>query len=1137
MSACSVSFHFGRLASTVALAKETTLKYVRDKRRRAVLVTLFGLAIASTLVGHWNVDLSFANSFQSSLTDADADVAASDGIANDSMSLTSVMLQPVSIHIFVAQLVVMRFLNGFISSCLYHISIYIYLFNKRRKARHDSGAAISNLVGFGCGSVLQNVLSASSYPQLSPVALAVVLTLALIMALAFDPVPRTLDRSIAASSSSSSIGSNELAMSSVDAMDDYSSDGVSQSASRSATTRTLPVSVGASIRKLTTYLRTPARNRPRWQGREGYDAGEDTEGFMEGYDTGEDHMDYMVPSRYIRGCANDSQEALRRWRATLKWRRQNNIDGILRRPQSDFNAIKEFYPHFFHGETKTGQPVCYELVGKINAAKLTEHGVTSERLLNYYIFSMEYLWTHICSDQDNGQVVTILDIKGVGLSDLMGDALEFLKMTAKVVQEHYVERCRKMFIVNAPFYFNVLWRMVLPLLNANTAKKIVVLGSDKSELFELVDHRHIPIEYGGSGPPLGSSREEQTYREYVEKLNAGNFDFEDASVARALFYGSPGRARRARKLGRGSDWSNSLDQSTAIRGSPGSNRKTASQNQIPFAFSRKGKQRTGWIRDQSVPMISSSASLSSIGHPRGGGSRGNCINDVDSGASSAWSEDGDDDDDDPTVRVQPSLSLSATESGASEGGTTAAPTAAAAATAPQSGRGGGLWGRIRTLTGRAVTTVKNISTVVLQGNRSHSNEPEAFLGTENAYIYDEVSKSWILDPQKEVPPASAPVDEQEETLIRAIQAAHLSKHFDIESSDTARGTKSDAGDVIQNSRSEMEAARGAVAGVGGRGGESPPMGLVPSSTTSSDSEDSDVPSSFHTGQRLAYFRMLCQKESLFGFYLLWHCLSSCMFQSACIVMILSSSYGGMALSIDTVALYVLAASVCSIVFLSFIRKLLAAVLKKLNQFGCYCQWVLQTHRTTAASTYPGAPVPASRTLLSQQDEFISVLSNNWSTMAQQSSLCLGFTSLAMAELGGFDPEAAGMWRKIICVALLTSISCAYWDMNYKSLSSGLLLTSQIHLHNHQYHQQPQAVSVIQLDNNNLNPVVVLVMDGLGAFLGTIIFVLIVALNDRASLRHSGNRLAIVAINVPFIVCGILLALASILCLYIRIKHL
>eukprot|EP01041_Mallomonas_annulata_P000951 gene951-1846_t len=233
----------------------------------------------------------------------------------------------------------------------------------------------------------------------------------------------------------------------------------------------------------------------------------------------EDHSELQVPSRYIRGCG-EYEEALRRWRLTLDWRKEFDVDSILQEPQPDFNVIKDCYPHFIHGRSRFGQPVYYELLGKINIKRLQDHGVSVHRLLRYYIFITEYIWAEVEPDDDHGQLVTILDVSGVGVADLMGDALEFMKEASKVIQSHYVERCKKMFIVNAPFFFNMLWRIISPMLHENTRRKISILGVDKSEILLFIDAKQLPAAYGGTGPPLGTSVEEINLRNFVARINS-----------------------------------------------------------------------------------------------------------------------------------------------------------------------------------------------------------------------------------------------------------------------------------------------------------------------------------------------------------------------------------------------------------------------------------------------------------------------------------------------------------------------------------------------------------------------------------------------------------------------------------------
>ncbi len=68
--------------------------------------------------------------------------------------------------------------------------------------------------------------------------------------------------------------------------------------------------------------------------------------------------------------------------------------------------------------------------------------------------------------------MTFSDIQG-------GDKVGFFKATAHITQEHYVERCERLFIINAPSFFSFAWRAALPLLNKNTRKKISVCRKGK----------------------------------------------------------------------------------------------------------------------------------------------------------------------------------------------------------------------------------------------------------------------------------------------------------------------------------------------------------------------------------------------------------------------------------------------------------------------------------------------------------------------------------------------------------------------------------------------------------------------------------------------------------------------------------
>lgn len=193
---------------------------------------------------------------------------------------------------------------------------------------------------------------------------------------------------------------------------------------------------------------------------------------------------------------------------------------ILEEPQPYFEIIKRHYPHFLHRRARNGCPVWIELPTRINLPAIRASGVSDEALRRHYVFVTEYLWGAVEPDFDAGQVVTVLDVQGLGMRDLAGDALGFVKVSVtgalgpaflwspssrswmqawergvyltgpfreppfvpgvanvdgfprdtpplsrarapqratSIVQDHYVERSNRMFIINAPSYFSMIW--------------------------------------------------------------------------------------------------------------------------------------------------------------------------------------------------------------------------------------------------------------------------------------------------------------------------------------------------------------------------------------------------------------------------------------------------------------------------------------------------------------------------------------------------------------------------------------------------------------------------------------------------------------------------------------------------------
>ncbi|GJN40323.1 hypothetical protein PR202_gb29527 [Eleusine coracana subsp. coracana] len=122
---------------------------------------------------------------------------------------------------------------------------------------------------------------------------------------------------------------------------------------------------------------------------------------------------------------------------SLNWRIQNEIDSML-----------------------AGQPVYAFGVGLSTFDKAS---------VNYYVQS------HIQMNEYRDRVVLMLT------------------MITSVDDLNYPEKTETYYIVNAPYVFSACWKVVKPLLQERTKKKIQVLhGSGRDELLKVIDYESLP---------------------------------------------------------------------------------------------------------------------------------------------------------------------------------------------------------------------------------------------------------------------------------------------------------------------------------------------------------------------------------------------------------------------------------------------------------------------------------------------------------------------------------------------------------------------------------------------------------------------------------------------------------------------
>lgn len=196
----------------------------------------------------------------------------------------------------------------------------------------------------------------------------------------------------------------------------------------------------------------------------------------------------------------------------LNWRVENDIDNILAKPivPTDlYRGVRDSWLIGLSGYTKEGLPVFAMGAGFSTFDKASVH---------YYVQSHiqinEYRDRVILpsASKKHGRHITscvkVLDMTGLKLSAL--SQIKLLTIMSTIDDLNYPEKTNTYYIVNAPYIFSACWKVVKPLLQERTRKKIQVLpGCGRDELLKIMDYASLPhfCRREGSGSSRHSGNE------------------------------------------------------------------------------------------------------------------------------------------------------------------------------------------------------------------------------------------------------------------------------------------------------------------------------------------------------------------------------------------------------------------------------------------------------------------------------------------------------------------------------------------------------------------------------------------------------------------------------------------------------
>lgn len=96
-------------------------------------------------------------------------------------------------------------------------------------------------------------------------------------------------------------------------------------------------------------------------------------------------------------------------------------------------------------------------------------------------------------------LTVVFDMDNVGSKHMWKPGLDMYLYLVQVLEDNYPEMMKRLFVINAPTLFPVLYKLVKPLLSEDMKNKIFVLGSDfKDTLMEYIDAEELPAYLGGT---------------------------------------------------------------------------------------------------------------------------------------------------------------------------------------------------------------------------------------------------------------------------------------------------------------------------------------------------------------------------------------------------------------------------------------------------------------------------------------------------------------------------------------------------------------------------------------------------------------------------------------------------------------
>jgi len=232
--------------------------------------------------------------------------------------------------------------------------------------------------------------------------------------------------------------------------------------------------------------------------------------------------DVTILVKCLKESNNDVNKAVAIFDKLMQWRADNDIDNCLDNWNFDVEGIKKYYPHQFQGFDLQGRPIYIERLGKIDIKGLNKI-CSLDDFARYHVYHHEFLQRVLLPQASKlagrqiRQFVTICDVGGIGVSHLGKPVMDLLGKVAEIDQSYYPASGARLYMVNAPWVFKAVWKLIAPFIAARGRDKIsVIYGDPSAKLAGDCNVDKLPKFLGGKVEDDVYGEDEVLYRDMVQ---------------------------------------------------------------------------------------------------------------------------------------------------------------------------------------------------------------------------------------------------------------------------------------------------------------------------------------------------------------------------------------------------------------------------------------------------------------------------------------------------------------------------------------------------------------------------------------------------------------------------------------------